>query len=225
MGKKLRQIDLSHIIEDGMITYKGFPAPVICDFLSREDSRARYEKGTEFQIGKIEMVANTGTYIDSPFHRYADGIDISELPLERLAGIDCIVVRIDEDVQSIGPDCFNDLDFRGKAVLVHTGWDRHWRTDQYFENHPYLSEASARSLSDGGAMIVGIDSFNIDSIATGARPVHSLLLGRGIPIIEHMCNLAEVPEAGAQLTAAPIPVKGIGSFPVRAFATVTETSG
>jgi len=201
------------------------PAPVISDFLSRADSRSHYDEGTEFHIARIDMVANTGTYIDSPFHRYADGIDISALPLDTLAQVECVVVRIDEDVTSIGPDCFNDRDFRGKAVLVNTGWDRHWRTDQYFENHPYLDEASARRLAEGGATIVGIDSFNIDSIANGSRPVHSLLLARGIPIIEHMCNLSNVPDSGALLTAAPIPVKGIGSFPVRAFATVMESAG
>jgi len=220
MPEKVRHIDLSHTIEDGMITYKGFPAPIVCDWLSREDSRSRYEAGTEFQIGKIEMVANTGTYIDSPFPRYADGIDIAGLPLDGLVGIECVVIRIDEDVTSIGPDCFNELDFRGKAVLVNTRWDRHWRTDQYFEDHPYLSEASARRLVEGGAILVGIDSFNIDSVATNARPVHTLLLGRGIPIIEHMCSLDQVPDSGALLTAAPVAVRGIGSFPVRAFVTL-----
>ena len=203
-----------------MITYKNFPAPVICDWLSRVDSRSKYEAGTEFQIGKIEMIANTGTYIDSPFHRYEDGIDISELPLDELADIECVVIRIDEDVVSIGPDCFNEVDFRGKAVLVNTGWDRYWRTDQYFEAHPYLVEESARVIADRGAVIVGIDSYNIDSVSTGARPVHSLLLGAGIPIIEHMCNLDQVPDTGARLTAAPVAVKGMGSFPVRAFASV-----
>ncbi len=203
-----------------MITYKGFPAPLVCDWLSRADSRSRYEPGTEFQIGKIEMVANTGTYIDSPFHRYADGIDIAELPLDGLVGIECVVVRIDDDVTSIGPDCFNDLDFLGKAVLINTRWDRHWGTDQYFEDHPYLDEASARRLIEGGAILVGIDSYNIDSVASGSRPVHTLLLGRGIPIVEHMCSLDQVPDTGALLTAAPVAVRGMGSFPVRAFATV-----
>lgn len=204
-----------------MVTYKGFPAPVVCDWLSRVDSRSRYDSGTEFQIGRIEMVANTGTYIDSPFHRYEDGIDIAGLPLEKLVSVECVVIRIDDEVTSIGPDCFNELDFRGKAVLVNTRWDRHWRTDQYFENHPYLAEASARRLIDGGAIIVGIDSYNIDSITNGSRPVHTLLLGTGIPIIEHMCNLDQVPDTGALLTAAPVAVRGIGSFPVRAFATIT----
>jgi arylformamidase len=203
-----------------MVTYKNFPAPIVCDWLSRVDSRSRYESGTEFQIGKIEMVANTGTYIDSPFHRYADGMDISELALENLAAVECVVIRIDDDVTSIGPDCFNDLDFRGKAVLVNTRWDRHWRTDPYFENHPHLVEASARRLIEGGAIVVGIDSYNIDSVANGSRPVHTLLLGSGIPIIEHMCNLDQVPDTGALLTAVPVAVRGMGSFPVRAFATI-----
>jgi kynurenine formamidase len=220
MPEKLRHIDLSHIIEDGMVTYKNFPAPIVCDWLSRVDSRSRYESGTEFQIGKIEMVANTGTYIDSPFHRYADGIDISELALENLAAVECVVIRIDDDVTSIGPDCFNELDFRGKAVLVNTRWDRHWRTDPYFENHPHLVEASARRLIEGGAILVGIDSYNIDSVANPSRPVHTLLLGSGVPIIEHMCNLDQVPDTGALLTAAPVAVRGMGSFPVRAFATI-----
>ena len=204
-----------------MVTYKGFPAPVVCDWLSRVDSRSRYDSGTEFQIGRIEMVANTGTYIDSPFHRYEDGIDIAGLPLENLVSVECVVIRIDDEVTSIGPDCFNELAFRGKAVLVNTRWDRHWRTDQYFENHPYLAEASARRLIDGGAILVGIDSYNIDSITNGSRPVHTLLLGRGIPIIEHMCNLDQVPDTGALITAAPVAVRGMGSFPVRAFATIT----
>lgn len=224
MGEKVRHIDLSHIIEDGMVTYKNFPAPVICDWLSRADSRERYEEGTEFQIGKIEMVANTGTYIDSPFHRYADGIDISELPLARLVEIECVVVRVDRSVTAIGEEYFADHDIDGKAVLVNTGWDRHWRTDQYFVNHPHLTEAAASRIAERGAILVGIDSYNIDSISTGTRPVHTLLLGRGIPIIEHMRNLAEVPESGARLTAAPVAVRGMGSFPVRAFATVDEAS-
>lgn len=203
-----------------MITYKGLPAPLICDFMSREESRLKYAAGTEFQIGKIEMVANTGTYIDSPFHRYADGDDISALSLDDLAQVESVVVRIDQSIVSIGAEHFDAIDIRGKAVLVHTGWDRNWRTDSYFENHPHLVETAAQRLADGGARLVGIDSFNIDSIATGARPVHSVLLRRGIPIVEHMCNLDLVPGQGAFLTAAPIRVKGMGSFPVRAFATV-----
>jgi kynurenine formamidase len=220
MAEKLRHIDLSHIVEDGMITYKGLPAPIVCDWMSREQSRSRYAEGTEFHIGKIEMIANTGTYIDSPFHRYADGIDVSERPLDQLARVECVVIRVAHDVTSIGDEAFRGMDLRGKAVLVNTGWDRHWRTDRYFENHPHLTESAANYLVDAGAALVGIDSFNIDSTADGTRPVHSILLRHAIPIIEHMCNLAEVPETGATLTAAPVAVKGMGTFPVRAFATV-----
>lgn len=223
MAGKVRHIDLSHTIEDGMITYKGLPAPVICDFMSREESRSRYAPGTEFHIGKIEMIANTGTYVDSPFHRYADGIDLSRLALESIAQVECIVVRVDRNVTRIVPTLLDGIDFSDSAVLFDTGWDRHWRTDAYFENHPHLVEATARKLVDGKARIVGIDSFNIDSIATGERPVHSVLLRQGIPIIEHMCNLAAVPDRGSCLTAAPAPVKGMGTFPVRAFATVRES--
>jgi kynurenine formamidase len=220
MAEKLKHVDLSHIVEDGMITYKGLPAPIVCDWMSREQSRSRYAEGTEFHIGRIEMIANTGTYIDSPFHRYADGIDVSELPLDKLAGVECVVVRIAEDVKAIGAEAFRGADVKNKALLVNTGWDRHWRTDQYFENHPHLTELAARYLVDVGALVVGIDSFNIDSTSDGTRPVHSILLRQAIPIIEHMCNLSEVPEAGATLTAAPVAVKGMGTFPVRAFATV-----
>ena len=221
MAEKLRHIDLSHTVEDGMVTYKGLPAPIVCDWMSREQSRSRYAGGTEFHIGKIEMIANTGTYIDSPFHRYADGIDVSGLPLEKLAAVECVVVRIANDVRHIGDEFFRGVDIRSKALLVNTGWDLHWRTDQYFEDHPNLTESAARYLVEAGASLVGIDSFNIDSIADGTRPVHSILLRQAIPIIEHMCNLAEVPETGAALTAAPVAVKGMGTFPVRAFATVS----
>jgi arylformamidase len=212
-------IDLSHTVEHGMITYKGLPAPIICDYLSREASRARYAPGTEFQIGKIEMIANTGTYLDSPFHRYSDGADLSQLQLETLADLDCVVVRatnrLDRAIDRLAIDLAT---LKGKALLVHTGWDAHWRTDQYFENHPHLTGELARSLAQAGISLVGIDSFNIDSIEDGTRPVHSALLGAGIPIVEHMCGLAAVPERGARFFAVPVKVKGMGSFPVRAFA-------
>ena len=214
-----RLIDLSHTVEDGMITYKGLPAPIICDYLSREDSRARYAAGTEFQIGKIEMVANTGTYLDSPFHRYAHGHDLSQLKLQTLADLDCVVVRMtDRPGRAIDRLPIDVASLKGKALLVHTGWDAHWRTDQYFEEHPHLTGPLAEQLVNAGVVLVGIDSFNIDSIDDGTRPVHSALLGAGIPIVEHMCNLAAVPERGARFVAVPVKVKGMGTFPVRAFA-------
>jgi arylformamidase len=212
-----RCVDLSHVIEAGMITYRGLPAPLICDFMSREDSRAVYEPGTEFQIGKIEMVGNTGTYMDSPFHRYDGRADLADLQLSRLVDLDCVVIRIDSATRSIDAGAFTDIDVRGKAVLVHTGWDAHWRTDEYFEDHPHLTESAALYLAERNVALVEIDSFNIDSTATGARPVHSCLLGSDIPIVEHLCNLAELPDSGSRFSAAPIPVRRMGSFPVRAY--------
>lgn len=213
-----RMVDLSHTVEHGMITYKGLPAPVICDYLSREASRQRYAPGTEFQIGKIEMVANTGTYVDSPFHRYAHGTDLAGLPLTSLADLDCLVARIPAEKKAIERVPFDRAEVRGKAVLVHTGWDRYWRTDAYFERHPFLTGALADWLADAGAVLVGIDSHNIDDTATDERPVHSTLLGREIPIVEHLTGLSAVPDRGARFFAVPVKVKGFGTFPVRAFA-------
>jgi arylformamidase len=219
MREQKRRIDLSHTIEDGMITYKGLPAPIICDWLSREASRERYAPGTEFQIGKIEMVANTGTYLDSPFHRYAEGKDLSELPLESLADLECLVVNIDPSSGSaIDHVPLDPGRVAGCAVLFHTGWDRNWRTDSYFEGHPHLTERAAEWLVRAGARLVGIDSFNIDSVATGERPVHSTLLGAEIPIVEHMTGLSALPVSGSRFFAVPVKVRGFGTFPVRAFA-------
>lgn len=211
-----RLIDLSHEVEHGMITYKGLPAPIVCDFLSREASKKKYSETTTFQIGKIEMVANTGTYVDAPFHRYEQGKDLSELPLESLVNLDGLVFRTQERV--IGPTLFGKAEVRGKAVLINTGWAKHWRTDQYFEGHPHLTEAAATWLKEQGATFVGIDSLNIDGTSTGERPVHTVLLGAGIPICEHLGNLEKLPEAGFRFHAAPVKVKGMGTFPVRAYA-------
>ena len=219
MKKKL--IDLSHTIEQGLITYKGLPAPLICDFLSREQSKQHYAPGTEFQIAKIEMVANTGTYLDSPFHRYENGRDLSQLELTSLADLDGVVVRAKGEGESaIDATGLADIDVRGKAVLVETGWDAHWKTDQYFEGHPFLTKDAAQLLADEGAALVGIDSYNIDDTADLTRPAHSILLGAGIPIVEHMCNLSQLPMGGFKFFAVPVKVKGMGTFPVRAFAIV-----
>ena len=162
------------------------------------------------------MVANTGTYLDTPFHRYAEGDDLAAVALDRLAGLEGLCVRAGE--MEAGPELFEGLDVAGKAVLVHTGWDRHWRTDAYFENHPFLAEAAARLLAGRGAALVGIDSYNIDDTRTRRRPVHTLLLGARTLIVEHMTNLAALPPAGFRLTAAPPRIAGMGTFPVRAFA-------
>ncbi len=216
-----RLIDLSHAVEHGMITYKGLPAPLICDFLSREDSRRIYASGTEFQIGKIEMVANTGTYLDSPFHRYADGKDLSELPLEWLADLEAVVVRAPAEAgRTVDADRFRKLACKGKAVLVHTGWSRHWGSERYFEEHSFLTAEAAELLKERGARLVGIDSLNIDDISGGTRPVHSTLLRHDIPIVEHMTNLDRIPDSGFRFHAVPVKVKKFGTFPVRAFALV-----
>ena len=214
-----RLIDLSHVIEDGMTTYTGLPGPHLCDYWTREASAANYDDGSTFQIGRIEMIANTGTYVDSPFHRFAGGKDLSELPLESLADMEGLVVRrpFDQAI-AIDVDAFAGLDVRSKAVLVHTGWDRFWRTDVYFADHPFLTEDAARELVASGAAFVGIDSYNIDDTRTRARPIHTILLGAEIPIGEHMTGLERLPDDGFRFSAVPPKVKGMGSFPVRAFA-------
>lgn len=216
--KKL--IDLSHTVEHGMITYKGLPAPIICDFLSREASTSKYAEGTTFHIGKIEMVANTGTYIDSPFHRYADGKDLSELALESIADLDGLVFRVDASQKNIGPELFSNVDVKGKAVLIHTGWAKHWGTEKYFEGHPYLTAEAAEWLKESDVALVGIDSLNIDDTSNGERPVHSILLGADIPIVEHMCQLEKVPDTAFKFNAVPVKVKDLGTFPVRAYAVI-----
>lgn len=212
-------LDLSHTIEHGMTTHPGLPGPLICDFLSREASRDRYAPGVEFQIGKIEMVANTGTYVDSPFHRFADGKDLSALPLESLAGLEAVLV---EGAWSgaVGRDAFTGREVRGKAVLVRTGWDAHWGTPAYLVNNPFLTAEAAAYLVARGAALVGIDSVNIDDLGDLARPVHSALLGAEIPIVEHLCGLGQLPAEGFRFTAVPPKVAGFGTWPVRAFATL-----
>jgi arylformamidase len=213
-----RLIDLSHVIEHGMVTYKGLPAPHICDYWTREYSAAFYDDGSTFQIGRIDMVANTGTYLDSPFHRFADGADLAAIDLDRLAALPGIVVR--SDAMAVDADAFHGLNLSGKAVLIHTGWDRHWRTEAYFDGHPFLTEAAARLLAESGARLVGIDSHNIDDTRARSRPVHTFLLGVGVLICEHMTNLAALPDEGFAFTAVPPKIAGMGTFPVRAFAEV-----
>ena len=213
---KQRLVDLSHVIEHDMVTYKGLPAPQICDYWTREGSAASYDDGATFQIGRIDMVANTGTYVDAPFHRFADGADLAELELTQLAALPGLLVRT--RAPAIDAGAFDALDVAGKAVLVHTGWDRHWRTEAYLENHPFLTEAAARWLVDRGARLVGQVAFNIDDTSGRSRPVHTILLGAGIPICEHMTGLEALPETGFRFTAVPPKVAGMGTFPVRAFA-------
>lgn len=213
-----RLVDLSHLIEHGMTTYQGLPGPHICDYWTREGSAEHYDDGSSFQIGRIDMVANTGTYLDSPFHRFADGKDLAALELERLAALPGLLVSADGP--AVDAAAFEGLDVAGKAVLVVTGWDRHWRTDAYPQGHPFLTEAAARLLAERGAALVGIDSYNIDDTSRRTRPVHTILLGAGVPICEHMTNLGALPAAGFAFTAVPPKIAGMGTFPVRAFAAV-----
>ena len=217
-----RLIDLSHVIEEGMTTFKGLPGPHICDFWTREESAAHYDDGSSFQIGRIDMVANTGTYVDSPFHRYASGVDLADLPLKSLADLDGIVVRQPFDrALAVDVAAFEGCDVRGKAVLIHTGWDRLWRTEPYFTDHPFLTRAAAEWLVREGAVFVGIDSHNIDDTRTRSRPVHSGLLGAGIPIGEHLTGLNRLPDRSFRFSAVPPKVRGMGTFPVRAFARIS----
>jgi kynurenine formamidase len=211
-----RLVDLSHVIKDGIVTYKGLPGPHIRDYWSRRASAANYDDGSTFQIGRIDMVANTGTYVDAPFHRFEEGADLAQLGLEQLAGLEGILVRSPGIEADVG--LFEGLDVAGKAVLVETGWSRHWRTPAYYENHPFLAEAAARLLADRGARLVGIDSHNIDDTRTRTRPVHTILLGAGVIVCEHLTDLAALPQSGFRFTAVPPKVSGMGTFPVRAFA-------
>ncbi|HEY6804974.1 MAG TPA: cyclase family protein [Pyrinomonadaceae bacterium] len=221
MTRNFNLIDLSHSVDNGMITYKGLPAPVITDHLSREASKQLYEAGTEFHIGRIEMVANTGTYLDSPFHRYSDGVDLAGLDLFSVANLDGVVIKHEGTQRAIEPDSLAGINVKGKAVLFQTNWDQHWRTDEYWSGrHPFVSESLAQLLVQSGAALVGIDSYNIDNTETGARSAHSILLKNNIPIVEHMCGLRDLPVDGFKFFAVPVKVRKFGTFPVRAFAIV-----
>ena len=216
---KSRLIDLSHVITDAMVTYKGLPGPHICDFISREQSAANYDDGSTFQIGRIDMVANTGTYVDVPSHRFADGKDLSEVGVEAFAHLPALVVRRPfESGLAVDVEAFEDLDVRGKAVLVATGWSRHWGTDAYYHDHSFVTAAAAERLVTEGVALVGIDSHNIDDTRVRTRPVHTALLGAGIPICEHMTNLGNLPDEDFRFAAVPPKVRGMGTFPVRAYA-------
>lgn len=218
MSESKRFIDVSHVVHDGLVTYPGMQAPAMRDYLSREASRARYAPGTEFHIGAIDMIANTGTYVDVPSHRFADGADLSQVALDSLADLEVVLLHVPvAEGRAIGAERFAQLDVRGRAVLVHTGWDAHWETPAYAIGHPYITRGGAEALVRGGVRFVGIDTFNIDDIDNGTRPAHTTLLAVGIPICEHMTNLAAVPASGGRLFAVPVKVAGMGTFPVRAF--------
>lgn len=221
-----RLVDLSHTISAGLVTYPGLPAPTIEPHLTREASRERYAPGTEFAMDVITMIGNTGTYLDSPFHRYADGGDLASLPLETLVGVPAEVFRVTDSAErGIPAEVFFDRELTGTAVLLHTGWSRHFGRPEYGTGAPFLTEAGARHLADAGVAIVGIDSLNIDDTESGGeRPAHSILLRAGIHVVEHLTALDEVPVRGARFTAVPPRVAGFGTFPVRAFAEVPPAS-
>ncbi|HYU15548.1 MAG TPA: cyclase family protein [Candidatus Acidoferrum sp.] len=216
-----RLVPLSHVIRDGMVTYPGLPGPTITDHIAREASRASYSDGTEFQIGLITMVSNTGTYLDSPFHRFAGGVDLAAMELETVADLPGIVVRVaGEGIRAIDRNLLLAHEVRGRAVLLHTGWDRHWGTEEYGGDSPFLTREGASWLVERGAALVGIDSINIDDLRDRSRPAHTVLLGAGIPIVEHMCGLDQLPPHGFRFHAAPAPIQGMGTFPVRAYAVI-----
>jgi kynurenine formamidase len=216
-----RLVELSHVIRHGTTTYPGLPGPEIGDHLSREASRALYAPGTEFHIGRISLVANTGTYLDTPFHRYPDTPDLSAVPLTRLVDLDGIVIRVPDGQRAAGREALDQHEVAGRAVLLHTGWDRHWGTPSYGSpQHPYLTAEAAAWLVDEDAGLVGIDSVNIDDMADPTRPAHTALLGAGIPIVEHMRGLDALPDRGFRFHAAPPMIAGMGTFPVRAYAVV-----
>jgi arylformamidase len=213
-------VELSHTIRAGLVTYPGLPAPTVTPFLTRETSRERYAPGTEFAMDVITMIGNTGTYLDSPFHRYADGGDLASLSLETLVGVPAEVFHLtDAASRGIPAEIFFDRELAGTAVLLHTGWSRHFGTPEYAHGSPFLTEAGARHLVDAGVAIVGIDSLNIDDTESGGeRPAHSLLLAAGVHVVEHLTALDRLPARGARFTAVPPRIQGFGTFPVRAFA-------
>jgi arylformamidase len=216
-------VELSHVIRAGMITYPGLPGPEITPHLTREASRGRYSPGTEFAIDRISLVGNTGTYLDSPYHRYAGGADLAAVPLERTADLPAVVVRVTGTRQrGIDVGALAALDVRGMAVLLHTGDDARFGSPAYAEGAHFLTEAGAAWLAGQEAALVGIDSVNIDDAADGRRPAHSLLLAAGIPVVEHLTGLGQLPPAGSWFTAAPLRIEGFGTIPVRAFARLPE---
>jgi kynurenine formamidase len=214
-----RLVELSHVIRAGLSTVPGLPAPEITPHLTREASRAHYGPDTEFAIDRLTLVGNTGTYLDSPFHRYADGTDLSGIPLARTAGVPAVVVRVTgARERGIGVGALAALDVRGKAVLLHTGDDARFGTPAYAEDPHFLTRAAAEWLAARDPALVGIDAVNIDDTADGERPAHTLLLAGGIPVVEHLTGLGQLPPTGALFTAVPLRIEGFSTIPVRAFA-------
>lgn len=223
ISKKIKLIDLSHTIENSLTTYKGLPPPIICDYLSREDSKKIYESPDEFHIAKIQMVGNTGTYMDCPFHRYEDGKDFSQLLLENFVDVDGILISVPfKQTLKIDIGHFQNYELKNKAVLIHTGWDKYWNTDKYYTNHPYITAEAAEFLKKQKVKLVGIDSHNIDNTNFNSRPVHSTLLKANILIVEHLCNLQKLSSTLFTFSAIPPKIKGTGTFPVRAMGKIVN---
>jgi len=218
-----RIVELNHVIRAGMVTYPGLPGPEIEPFLTREASRAQYAPGTEFQIDRVTLVGNTGTYLDSPFHRYPTGVDLAGLPLSSVADLPIVVARLTgSDDRAIDVAALAALPVAGCAVLLHTGWDQHWGTPAYGSGQaPYLTGAAAQWLVDAGAVLVGIDAVNVDdAVPGGERPVHTTLLAADVPVVEHLTGLDQLPATGARLHAVPLRLESVGTFSVRAYAVV-----
>jgi arylformamidase len=214
-----RALDLSHQIVDGMTTHPGIPGPTISTFLSHEASKERYAPGTTFEIGRIDLVANTGTYLDTPAHRFAGRPDLADIELERIVHLEGILADCrGRQARAIGPEAFDGLPIAGRAVLVATGWDAHWGTPSYLSDNPFLTESAARHLVDAGAALIGIDSLNVDSLGDPRRPAHTVILGAGIPLVEHLTGLDQLPPDGWRFFAVPPRIRGMATFPVRAFA-------
>jgi kynurenine formamidase len=215
-----RFVELSHRIVPGMKTYPGLPEPTVDVVVDYEASRQRYNNQAEFYIANLHLCGNTGTYVDSPRHRYRAGVDLAGLSLERLANLPTVVVDATQAGRAIGSDSFRELDLAGSAILFRTNFSQRWGTDSYFTDNPFLTAAASELLVSKRAAFVGIDSLNIDDVGDPSRPAHTRLLAAGIPICEHMTNLQALPASGARLHAVPIAWVGGGTFPVRAYAVV-----
>jgi arylformamidase len=214
-------IDLSHEIADGMVTHPGIPSPTISAFLTHEASAARYAPGTTFEIGRIDLVANTGTYLDMPAHRFPGGADLGDLELQKVVDLDGVLVDCrGQQQKAIGAEAFRGVQVEGRAVLVATGWDEHWGTETYLSDNPFLTEEAAAFLVSAGVALVGIDSLNVDALTDPRRPAHTAILRAGIPLVEHLTGLGHLPAEGWRFFAVPPRIRGMATFPVRAVALI-----
>ena len=220
-----RIVDLSHVIEAGMVTDPRLPVPVVRDVWTREQSAARYAPGVSFQIASIEFPQNTGTYLDAPFHRHEGLAGVWDYPIERTTDLPGVVIDaravLKQGKPAMGPELLEGVDVEGAAVLFRTGWDAKWGSDEYGGGgHPYLTEACAQALVDRGCVLFGVDALNADDTSDPARPAHTILLRENVAIVENLTNLGELPQHGFRFHAAPVKAKGLGSFPVRAYAVI-----